>query len=391
MTQRVAVLLITGLLNVSFAADVRAQDTVTEIVSFLMTNQAVPTGDFERDQAAAAMAADAVTRALIVNLTSVPIATSSSGFLYRLNPQLGTVERATESFGAFFIERALTPGHARASFGISASTASFDKLDGQALKDGTFLTTANSFPDEPAPFDTESLTLRVRSSTMTAFASIGVTDRLEIGGALPFVRLTLEGERVNVYRGETFLQASASAVATGVADAAVRAKYTLVSARRGGLALGAEVRLPTGDADNLLGAGSAGLRLLAIGALERGPVMLAGNVGVIRGGISDERVVGGAAALAVHPRVSVTAEVLARNISELRPLERSAQPHPTIAGVETIRIIGGEPGRTIAGGIVGLKWNPAGTVVIGGNVRWSFTAAGLTAPLTPAIAIEYGF
>ena len=372
-------------------APARGQETVTEIVSFLVTNRAVVTEDLERDRAAAQAASDTITRALIVNLTTVPIATSSSGFLYRLNPQLGTVERATDSFGAFFIERALTPGNGRASFGISASSSSFDRLDGQDLRGGSFLTTANQFQDEPAPFDTESLSLRVRSSTMTMYASVGITDRFEIGGAVPFVRLTLDGERVEVYRGETFPQATASATATGIADAALRAKYTLVSTRAGGAAIAAEVRLPTGNEENLLGAGSAGFRLVGIGALERGPVMLSGNTGVVRGGVSDEVTFGGAAAVAVHPRLSLTAELLARHISELRPVELSTRPHPTILGVQTIRLIGGTPGRLVSGGITGFKWNPAGTLVIGAHVRWNFTNAGLTAPITPSVALEYGF
>lgn len=368
-----------------------AQSTVTEIVSFLMTNQAVPTGDFDRDRQAAETARDTLTRALIVNLTSVPIATSSSGFLYRLNPELGTVERATDSFGAFFVERALTPGHGRASFGVSGSTSSFERLDGQNLRDGTFLTIANRFRDEPAPFDTETLTLRVSSSTMTAYASVGVTDRFEIGGALPFVRLSVEGQRVNVYRGQTSLQASASARASGIADAALRAKYTLAAGRGGGAAVAAEVRLPTGDADNLLGAGRAGFRIVAIAALDRGPVMVSGNTGLVWGGVSDEFTMGGAAAVAVHPRLSLTAEVLARRVAELRPIDRSALAHPTIAGVETIRLVGGEPGRLLAGGITGFKWNPAGTVVLGANLRWTLTSAGLTAPITPSVALEFGF
>src|SRR5688500_15342931 len=55
-----------------------AQRTVTDIISFLVTNQSIPTGDAARDRAAAEVARDAITRALVVNLTSVPIATSSS-------------------------------------------------------------------------------------------------------------------------------------------------------------------------------------------------------------------------------------------------------------------------------------------------------------------------
>ena len=390
MKQFVTVAAVLGALTLApWAA--HAQSTVTDIVSFLVTNQTIPTEDAGSDRAAADAARETITRALIVNLTSAPIATSSSGFLYRLNPELGTVERATESFGAFFVERAFSPGNGRASFGVSASTTSFDKLDNQPLRDGTLVTTGSRFPDEAAPFETESLTLRVTSSTMTAYASVGITDRFEIGGALPFARLSIEGQRVSVYRGETFLQASGSATASGVADAAVRAKYTFVNARDGGAAILAEVRLPTGDEENLLGSGSAGFRLIGIGALERGPLMLSGNAGLVRGGISDELNLGAAAAYAVHPRLSLTAEFLSRTIDELRPLLLTSQPHPTRLGVQTIRLTGGEPGETVASGVAGFKWNPSGTLVFGANVRWNFTTAGLTAPLTPSLALEYDF
>jgi hypothetical protein len=151
------------------------------------------------------------------------------------------------------------------------------------------------------------------------------------------------------------------------------------------------VRLPTGNAENLLGAGRAGFRVIGIGALEHGPLMLSGNTGFVRRGVSDEFNIGGAAAFAVHPRLSLTAEVLARQIAELRPIGLSTQAHPTIAKVQTIRLTAGDPGRTVAGGITGFKWNPAGTFVVGANVRWDFTTAGLTAPMTPSIALEYGF
>jgi hypothetical protein len=384
----VAVAIATLVLTPSIA---RAQSTVTDILNFLVTNQTIPTEDAGSDRAAAEAARDTITRALIVNLTSVPIATSSSGFLYRLNPELGTVERATETFGGFFVERAFSPGHGRASFGMSASTTSFDKLDGQPLRDGTLVTTGSRFPDEAAPFETESLTLRVSSSTLTAYASVGITDRIEIAGALPFARLSIEGQRISVYRGDTFLQASGSATASGIGDAAVRAKYTFVNAREGGAAIAAEVRLPTGDEENLLGAGTVGFRIIGIGALERGPLMLSANGGLVRGGISDEVVFGAAAAYAVHPRLSATAEVLSRRIDELRPLLLTSQPHPTRLGVQTIRLTGGEPGQTVASGVAGFKWNPSGTLVFGANVRWNFTTAGLTAPLTPSLGLEYDF
>src|SRR5918993_1080269 len=183
-------LLFCAALVASASGPLHAQTNVSDIVGFLMTNQAVPTDDLERDRAASEAAADVLRRALLVSLTSVPITTSSGGFVYR----------------------ALTPGHGRTSFGVSGSTSDFNNLDGHTLSDGSFVAIARQFRDEPAPFDVESLTLHMRSSSMTVFASVGVTNRLEIGAAVPFLRLTLEGERVNILRGQRLQQAAATAV-----------------------------------------------------------------------------------------------------------------------------------------------------------------------------------
>ena len=372
-------------------ASASAQETVGEIISFLVTNQAVQTGDFERDQAAAAAARDAITRSLLVNLTSVPLASSSSGFLYRLNPQLGTMERATESFGAFFVERALGPGRGRASFGASVSTSAFDRLGDLDLRDGSLVTVANQFRDEPGPFDTEALTLRVRSRTLTLFGSVGVTDRLEIGGAVPVVELTLDGQRLNVYRGAETLQASGEASASGVGDVALRAKYTVVSGAAGAVAAAAEVRLPTGDESNLLGTGATSYRFLGIGSLEQGRFTLHGNGGVVFGGISDELTVGGAVGVAVHPQFTLSGEVLVRRIAELAEIGLVNEPHPTIIGVDTARLAPGLPGAGVSTAVAGAKWNVGGSVVIGGHLAFPLARRGLTAPVTPTLTFEYAF
>jgi hypothetical protein len=381
----------------SAAAGASAQEstpaprTVAGIVSFLVTNQAVQTGDFERDRAAAEAAGDAITRALLVNLTSMPLASSSSGFLYRLNPQLGTMERTTESFGSFFVERALTAGEGRASFGVSFFTRGFNRLGDLDLRDGSLVTVANRFRDEAMPFDTEGLTLRVRSSSVTLFGSYGVTDDFEIGAALPLMRLTLEGERLNVYRGDPFLQASGEASASGIGDIALRAKYTLAQAGAGAFAVAGEVRLPTGDEENLLGTGEFGVRVLGIGSLERGRFTLHGNGGFVLGGISDELNFAGAAAVAVQPRVTVSGELLVRRVSELADLQLVSAPHPTIAGVDTFRLTPAPGGTTLANVVAGVKWNVEGTFVIGAHLAFPLVRHGLTATVVPTIALEYSF
>jgi hypothetical protein len=196
---RALVVLAVATLSLPTAARAQSQ-SATDIVGFLMLNQAVPTADFERDRAAADAARQTIVNALLVNPRPCR-PTSSGGFVYRINELLGTAERAGDTFGPFFVERALTPGKGHPSFGVSAATTSFSELDGKNLRDGSLLTISNQFRDEAAPFDTENLTLKIRTSGMTLFGSVPVTDHFEIGAALPLVRLELDGARVTVHRG----------------------------------------------------------------------------------------------------------------------------------------------------------------------------------------------
>jgi hypothetical protein len=387
MTTKTTISILLGVLFTPVTAG--AQETLRESLTFLMTNQAVQTGDFQRDRAAAEAAGDAIARALLINLTSAPIGTSSGGFRYRLNPELGTVERASQNFGTFFVERALMGGQGTASFGMTATTTSYGQLSGYDLEDGSFITVANRFRDESQPFDTESLTMKLRTSSMAFFANVGVTDELELGVVVPVARISLEGERLNVYRGTAFVQASATGSASGLADIALRAKYGFFSTSSVSIAGAGELRLPTGDEENLLGAGSTSWRLLAVASFEGGPVGLHINGGIVRGGVSDETMLSGAVSMALNPRATFTGELLRRRVSELRPIELTSAPHPTVLGVDTFRLTAvGDPIDLITA-ITGVKWNVSNTVVLGGHLLWSLNDRGLSATVTPTITLEY--
>src|SRR5262245_612174 len=105
-----------------------AQSPLSEVLSFLLTNRGVPTGDFERDVEAARATRDTMSHLLLVELSTLPTGAASPGFVYRFNPALGTPERASESFGPFFTERSLTTGAGRVTFGASYTTRHFTKL-----------------------------------------------------------------------------------------------------------------------------------------------------------------------------------------------------------------------------------------------------------------------
>ena len=378
----------------AFAAVMRAASaaqaqSVADALTFLVTNQSVSTGSVERDRAAALGTSVTISRALAASLATLPVTSSSGAFVYRLNPELGTVERAARTFGPLFSERALSAGRHQASFGLTLQQLHFTSLDGRDLRDGSLITTANQFTDEATPFDVDRLTLNIDASVATLYGNVGVTDRLDLSIAAPFVSLTLDGSRVNTYRGRTFTQASANARAMGLADMVVRAKYALLSEQSGGLAAVADVRLPTGRQDDLLGAGTTSVKLAAVGSVEQGAVSAHANSGISIGGLAREISYGGAVAIAASGRVSVIGELLGRWIDSPGHIVSLSAPHPGLSGVETIRLTPDASRLHIVTVVPGVKWNLSATWVLAASVSIPMTAGGLTAPFTPFVGLDY--
>lgn len=368
-----------------------AQQSVSDVLSFLVTNETVVTSDFAKDREAAAATRDTVFGFLQVELAALPISSSSGGFIYKLNPTIGTMERANDSFGPVFLERALTSGRGQTSFGISYRRSGFDTLDGRSLDDGTFVTTANRLASEAEPFDVDRLQLEIDADTFTIFASYGLTDRLDIGSAVPIVALRLSGERVNVYRGAVFQQATGSAEVTGLADIALRAKYNFFQTQHVGFAANADVRLPTGDADQLLGAGKAAVRVGAIVSFERNRVGGHVTAGAAAGGVSESVDYGAAVVVAATPTFNLVGEVFGHRLSALARIGEATARHPSIPNVETTRILPIRTGTNTTLALVGGKWNIARTWLLSANVLFPLTDTGLTGRPTPSIALDYTF
>jgi hypothetical protein len=49
---------------------------------------------------------------------------------------------------------------------------------------------------------------------MTLNGTVGITDRFDVSAAIPFVRVMMQGERIDTYRGRQLLQATGSASAS---------------------------------------------------------------------------------------------------------------------------------------------------------------------------------
>lgn len=370
------------------AAD--AQQSVSDILSFLVvTPPAVQTGNPALDRAAAQATRDALGRSLLSALATQPLSSSSSGFSYRFNPALGTVERSTGGFAPFFVERAATAGAERGAFAVSFQEAHFTQLDGMDLRDGTLVTTSNRFTDEARAFDVETLALDIRATTVTLSASYGVTDRLDVGAAVPIVAISVDGTRTDTYRGSVYQQISASAFSSRLGDLLGRVKLNVAKGPWGGFSVGGDLRIPTGSEENLVGAGRAGQRVFAIASAGTGMVTAHVNGGLSRGGVSGGLDYGAALAASPTPRLTVVGELFGHRLSDVGRIVPSTAPHPSIGGMQTLRLVESDASTHTLLGSLGLKWNVSSGWLLSANVLFPLNDAGLTPRWLPTLAIEY--
>ena len=369
-----------------------AQRSVPDVLSFLLTNRSIPTDDAALDHAAAEATRDTIARFLLLELATLPTISSSTGFIYRMDRDLGgTVVRSSESFGPLFVERSLTAGTLWPAFGATYQETRFNRIDGRSLSDGTLVATAARLTGAADPFDVETVSIQLRTRTLTLSANVGVTDRLDVSAALPIVRLTMSGARVDTLRGTPFLQATASVDASGVGDLVIRAKYNALRRGGTGIAIGAETRLPTGEEENLLGAGEVSLRPRLIGSVERGAVSLHSELGYPFGGLSRALDYAGAVTVAASDRVTFIGELLGRRFESGGRIVETVASHPTLVGVETIRLTGVPEATYRALAVGSVKWNVTQTWLLSASVLRPMTPAGLTARVIPSFGVEYSF
>jgi Putative MetA-pathway of phenol degradation len=241
------------------------------------------------------------------------------------------------------------------------------------------------------PNDVDTLALELGTRTVTAFGTVGVTDRFDLGVAVPVVSVDVEGRRVNTFRGVSSLQALGSAHATGLGDVALRARYAVAGDAQRGLAAGLDVRLPTGREEDLLGAGRASARMFGIGSFEHGAIATHLNAGYTVGGVSREIGYNAAVTYAAMPRVTVVGELIGRRLSNLHRMRDVYAPHATVAGVETMRWLPDGDGVNQLLASSGMKINVGGSYLLTANVLFRLADLGLAARVVPSITLDYTF
>ena len=217
---------------------------------------------------------EAMGLATALEISTAPFGTSSGGFVFKLDPATGLLARTTTTFGPSFSDRALTSGEGQVSVGATFSSSSYDALSDLPLARLPLgLVTAGS----PTVSRTGTGDFKISSRTLAVSGALGVTENFDVGVVVPVVTLKLAATTVlTTGAGIVPRIAETDGVYTGIGDVSAIAKYRFLKFKGpdlpdpGGLALLVNMRLPTGDRDNLRGLGITRTLVSVVGSAGRG-------------------------------------------------------------------------------------------------------------------------
>ena len=363
--------------------------------------------------------------ALVGQLVSVPLPSPASGFTYQFDASLGVFQRTTQSFGPILADRAETIGARRVAVGFAFQRFTFDTVEGLDLgKVPAVFTHDNAFlrgGREDVVATTNTIEASVAQAT--TFVTMGITDRFDISVAVPLVRNSLKvvsdatihrlgttNELTHFFRqanGDVGVRRLFTAVgsATGVGDLMVRVKHTARRSASSGVAIGLDVRIPTGDEMDLLGSGAPGLQPFGIWSATYGKVsphvnasykwngasVLAGNPA--RGESADFPDQAGYAAgmdVSVNPRVTFAFDVLGRYIIDAERLRLETFHALDDRSVFPNIVFTRESMHNLSGAF-GLKASLLDRLLLDVNLLFTLDDNGLRDKVTPLIGIEYAF
>ena len=198
-------------------------------------------------------------------VSTAPLGTSTGAFTWVSDPTVGLKTHAASSFGPTFGERALTSGRGSYAAGFNLLHADYGRFAGQPLTGEGFKLVQNA-DIEFSPLWYSALNLKLSSQTAVFFGTAGLRDDLDVGIAVPLIRVSFDAVGGGfTTAGDKFQEASVrEAWASGLGDMAVFAKYRFWKQPEGGAAVELEVRLPTGSKDNLRGLGVSRTQISAI-------------------------------------------------------------------------------------------------------------------------------
>jgi hypothetical protein len=230
---------------------------------------------------------NALNASIATALSIIPLSSPASGVIFRTDPTTGAELPVSSTLGPIFTERAETMGKGRFYVGFSNQSFHFTKYNGTSLNalrilypggDPSKVIAGEPLSTVPATFG---IGMDVKLSQNIAFFTYGVTNRLDVSLGLPMVHSAVSARTYDgtIYAGNGFgtngstcwcvntftpgfptliqQQIGESAKAkTGFGDVLVRLKGSVIQQSNAVVALGTDIRFPTGDEQNYLGVGT---------------------------------------------------------------------------------------------------------------------------------------
>jgi hypothetical protein len=420
-----------------------------------------------------------ITEAVGIQVSQLPLASPSSGINFVFDAQLKTFVPSTEeTLGPIIGERAGTIGRNKLYVAFSYQYFNFNSIDGintakipaifahapfppivpsigadfDACSNQTGLTGARAGdPCFVRDFINTSNNIDLRVHQYTIYATYGITKRLDVSVAVPLldVRMNvttnativqngfalasrnLPGDAFHQFNPPIVLSCGAalpcfngtfsdSGSAAGIGDVVLRGKYELYKGEKVGFAIGADARVPSGDAKNFLGSGSLGVRPFGvisysarvsphaeIGYEKNGNSILAGNfIGPAatntKGSMPDRFTYILGADVSIVKRLTGAFDFYGQRLFGVPQLVSSTftdfghcsdvacdvftpgTAHPNVAvktGVD----------YNILNAAVGLKYRAFGRLVLSGNVLIKLNDSGLRSDVVPLVGASYSF
>jgi hypothetical protein len=371
-----------------------------------------------------------VNVALTSQLATVPLPSPASGFTYTFDAATGTFTRSTRSFGPILAERGETIGRGRIAFGYSYQFFSYDALDGLRLAGIPAVFTHDNPQAGGGRADVVATanTVEATVSRFTCALTYGLSSRVDVSLAVPVVdtRLSLLSNAtihrigtgsnlaVHYFRDPDAIggygstrQYFAEGSAGGVGDLVARVKATMMREGTRALAAGLDVRMPTGDEQNLLGAGAVGIRPFVafssqMGAFAphvnaayqwNGESLIGGNVREgVKGDLPDQFTYAIGGDVLVAPRLSVIVDLFGQRVVSSPRLIAVESTRSGVAGsvtLDDIRFV--NESYWTSSGSFGLKANLLSRMLLTFNLQFAIADGGLTDRLSPLVGMEWAF
>lgn len=358
--------------------------------------------------------------ALTSQIASVPLPSPASGFTYTFDSTLGVFQRSSQSFGPILSERAETIGGGRFTFGFTFQNFTFDTIEGLDVNNIPAVFTHDAAaPGGKADVVTTVNSVEARVNQFTAFISYGLTDRMDISLAIPMVstdlsvrsdatiqRVGTTDPLVHFFREEDDSIGNrriftAFGSASGIGDLTLRLKGRL----GGGAALGLDLRIPTGDEQNLLGVGAAGVRPflvlsrsakafsphLNLGYQWNGSSILAGDPSTGESAdLPDQVTYVLGADFGVSQRFTFVLDLIGNYFLDA-PRLHQAEFHALDGETVFPTVSFSKESYNLLSGAAGFKLNVVESLLVDVNLLFNLDNNGLRDKITPLIGFEYAF